>query len=63
VKKRNRAMRVPHVRMQQIVDAAVRVFMRWMMQPETTDWSAQAEDSLNLLLRALSENNRKSAGL
>ncbi len=56
-------MRVPHVRMQQIVDAAVRVFMRWMMQPETTDWSAQAEDSLNLLLRALSENNRKSAGL
>ncbi len=33
------------------------LIMRWMMQPETTDWSAQAEESLNLLLRALLENN------
>jgi AcrR family transcriptional regulator len=33
------------------------LIMRWMMQPETTDWSAQAEESLNLLLRGLEENN------
>ncbi len=31
------------------------LIMRWMMQPETTDWSAQAEESLNLLLRGLAD--------
>jgi hypothetical protein len=30
--------------------------LRWMMEPDTTDWPAQAEQAVNLMLKGLSKN-------